>query len=61
MKDFRHCLKRYTVQAKRKDTKEQWTEWSTTNDYNIAVRQAKRAQELGLDSKIIDGENKQND
>lgn len=44
----------YKVQAKRKDTDEQWTEWSIVDDYDEAVKHAKRAEELGYCSRIVE-------
>lgn len=50
--------KRYLVQAKRKNSKEPWTDWTTVDDYDRAVEHAKRVEELGYCSKITyKGEN----
>ena len=58
-KTYYNCRgKRYSVQAKRKNTNEKWTDWAAADDYESAVRHANRAKELGYSSRIIDrGEN----
>ena len=45
---------RYDVKAKRKDTNEKFTEWTSTNSLEEAERHAKRIEELGYLSQIID-------
>ena len=49
-KNFR---KKYSVQAKRKDSKEKWTDWAETDSYIDAKRHQARAIELGYMARII--------
>ena len=51
MKKFRR--KKYTVQAKRKNTDEPWTDWTDTNDYQQAVAHARRVEEAGYLANIF--------
>ena len=46
-------LKRYCVQAKRKNTNEKWSEWTNVNNYNDAERHACHVEELGYAAKIV--------
>ena len=46
-------VKRYSIQAKRKNTKERWSEWTNVNDYEDAVRHARHVEELGYAAKIV--------
>ena len=46
-------LKRYLVQAKRRTSKEKWSEWVNVNSYRDAVRHACRIEELGYAAKIV--------
>jgi hypothetical protein len=58
MKRFEYRHKRYTVHAKRKNRDEKWSEWTTVDAYEDAVRHAAHVEELGFESKIVDkGEN----
>lgn len=51
MKKFRR--KRYTVQAKRRNTDEPWTDWVDTNNYQQAVNHACHVEELGYLATIV--------
>lgn len=44
--------KRYNIQAKRKNTDEPWSEWTSANHYCDAERHAVRVQRLGYDARI---------
>ena len=45
--------KRYSVQAKRKDTNEKWTEWTSVDNYLEAVRHACHVEEVGYAANIV--------
>lgn len=49
-----HESKRFQVQARRMFSKESWTRWIETDDYDIAVKQAKKAEAAGFEAKIAD-------
>lgn len=53
MERGQYHTKKYTVQAKRKDAKEKWTEWNTVDSYEEAEKQARRAEEVGYCTRII--------
>lgn len=53
-KFFSCHYKRYSVQAKRKNTNEAWTDWTIVDDYDAAVKHAARIEALGYDAQIID-------
>ncbi len=53
--------KRYSVQAKRKNTNEKWTDWTLVDDYDAAVKHAARVEALGYDAQIIDRGEKPNE
>ena len=44
---------RYTVKAKRKDSNEQWTDWTDVNNYQDAVNHACKVEEAGYLAKIV--------
>ena len=44
--------KRYYVMAKRKNTDEEWTDWTSVNNYGDAQRHAEHVKELGYESRI---------
>lgn len=46
-------VKRYDVQAKRKDKKETWTEWNSVDNYHCAEKHAAHVEELGYRSRIV--------
>ena len=48
------AIKRYLVQAKRKNSNEPWTDWTMVNDYARAVQHAERVEKLGYCSKITE-------
>ena len=54
MEKFQYREKRYRIQAKRKDTDEQWTEWTIVDDYDEAVKHFKQIEELGYSARIVD-------
>ncbi len=43
---------RYVVQAKRRNSNEEWSEWTSLNNYREAVRHACHAEELGYAANI---------
>ena len=45
--------KRYTVQAKRRDSNEKWSDWTDTNSYQRAVHHACCVEEAGYLAKIV--------
>jgi hypothetical protein len=45
--------KKYVVQAKRKNTKEEWTDWALVDNYSAAQKHADRVKELGHSVRII--------
>lgn len=45
--------KRYTVQAKRRNTHEPWSEWTNIDNYRDAVNHACHVEELGYAAKIV--------
>ena len=45
--------KRYCVRAKRRNTKEKWSEWTNVDNYRDAVRHACHVEELGYAAKIV--------
>lgn len=45
---------KYCVQAKRKNTKEKWSEWTRVDNYEDAVRHSKNVENLGYRSKIVE-------
>ena len=50
----------YTVKAKRKNTDEYWSEWSSADDYEKAVELAQWCTyECGYLSQIVDAETKE--
>lgn len=54
-KTYQDCRgKRYSVQAKRKNTDEKWTDWTAADDYEAAEKHAARIEALGYDAQIID-------
>ncbi len=59
MKKFECKHKRFVIQAKRPTDKE-WSEWTRVDDYDEAAKHAKRAEELGYCSRIIDNEQAMN-
>jgi RNA polymerase-binding transcription factor DksA len=59
MKKFQYRHKRYKVQARRKD-EQNWTEWTIVDNYDDAVKHAKRAEEAGYCARIIDKEQEMN-
>ena len=54
MNNFKWEYRRYTIQAKRVDTNEKWTDWTIVNDYDAAVNHADHIKELGYSSRIVD-------
>ena len=54
MCEYVHWLKRFVIQAKRKDTAEEWTEWTNVDEYDEALIHAQRAREAGYLARIID-------
>lgn len=54
MNDLKFKDKRFHVQARRKLVKSSWTKWMETDDYDIAVKQAKKAEAAGFEAKIVD-------
>lgn len=44
--------KRYLIQAKRKNTKQPWSEWTSVDNYRRAEHHAKRVEELGYSTRI---------
>lgn len=59
MKKFNR--KRYTVQAKRRNTLERWTDWADTDNYKRAIHHACRVEELGYQANIVVRETSIND
>lgn len=53
MKKFEYKHKRFDVRAKRKH-EQKWTEWTVVDNYEDAVKHAKRVEEVGFEAKIID-------
>ena len=51
---FEYKHKRFSVQAKRKDTAEKWSDWTIVDDYDDAVEHCKRIEKLGYESRIVD-------
>lgn len=49
--------KRYCVFAKRRNRSE-WTEWSASDDLNVAMEQVAKVRELGFLGKVIDRKRK---
>ena len=45
--------KRYTVQAKRRNTTETWSEWTNVNNYRDAANHACKVEELGYAANIL--------
>lgn len=58
MRHFLCKTQRYIVQAKRKNTDEKWSDWTTVDDYDEAVRHANHVTEVGYESRIVDREEK---
>lgn len=54
MKQSDYKSKRFHVQARRMFSKESWTKWMESDDYDIAVKQAKKAEAVGFEAKIVD-------
>lgn len=46
--------KRFHVLARRMFSKEPWTEWTQVNDYDVAIKHAKRVEAVGFEAKIAD-------
>lgn len=46
-------MKRYSVQAKRKGSKESWSEWTRADNYYRAEHHACHAEELGYSARIV--------
>lgn len=53
MKHFSYKLKRYIIQAKKKDT-DKWTGWTITDDLESAKRYEAQIKKLGYDARILD-------
>ena len=53
MEDKKNYRKKYSVQAKRKDSKEKWTDWAETDSYLEAKKHEARIIELGYRARII--------
>lgn len=47
------AIKRYCVFAQRRNGNE-WTEWSQSDDLNVALEQVAKVRELGFLGKVID-------
>ena len=45
--------KRYDVQAKRKNSDERWSEWTSVDNYRAAEKHACRVEEAGYAAKIV--------
>ena len=58
MGNFEYRYKRYIIQAKRKGKNQAWTDWTLVDNYDDAVKHAKKIKEIGYRSRIVDkGEN----
>lgn len=44
--------KRYRIKAKRKNTDEPYTDWTSVNDYKSAMKHVAHVREVGYDSKL---------
>lgn len=47
-------LKNYDIEAKRKDKKEPWSDWTRTDNYEEAVRYKEQIESLGYDARIVE-------
>lgn len=45
--------RRYSVQAKRKNTNQEWTEWTSVDNYERAEYHAKKCEDAGYAARII--------
>ena len=45
--------KRYTILAKRRNSKEKWSDWTDVGNYRDAVNHACKVEELGYAAKIV--------
>lgn len=46
--------RKYNVQARRKFTDEGWTDWTSVDDFEEAIKQKKKAEDAGFGARIID-------
>ena len=47
------CEKRYDIYARREDCKH-WTDWTQTNDIDVAMKQVEKIRGLGFLAKLVD-------
>ena len=47
-------MRRYDIKAKRKDKKEPWTAWTSTYDFDTAVKHYENVRMIGYDAKIVE-------
>lgn len=47
------CGKRYYIYARREDCKN-WTDWTQTNDIDVAMKQVEKIRSLGFLAKLVD-------
>lgn len=45
-------MQRYAIKARRKNSKEKWTEWTEADNYERATYHAHRVEEAGYEAKI---------
>jgi hypothetical protein len=46
--------KRFSVLARRRSTRGAWSNWTEVNNFDDAVKQAKKAEAAGYEAKIVD-------
>ena len=46
-------MAKYYIHAKRRNSKENWSDWTTARSYPEAVKHAEHAKEVGYDSQIV--------
>ena len=47
-------LKNYDIEAKRKNSKNQWSNWTKTDSYEEAVRYKEQIESLGYEARIVE-------
>ena len=46
-------MARYYLQSKRKDTDEEWSEWTNVNEYGQALKHLEKIKEAGYDGRLV--------
>lgn len=47
-------MKKYKIEAKRRNSSEDWSDWTSTDDYDVAVFHTKKIRKLGYVARIVE-------